>query len=75
MRVSRELLEQLFALGDRRIVGVAFERLPNDVEPTAQVVFHIEAPDAPDGTTEMDPSYRRDDDGTVTMVDPGWFGR
>lgn len=72
MRVSRELLEQMFVLGDRRIVGAGFEQTPYDFEPTSQVVFTIEAPDAPDGATEMTPAIRRADDGTLSMVDPGF---
>lgn len=72
MRVSRELLEQMFVLGDRRIVGVSLEPLPHMItEPTAQIVFVIDAPDAPDGATEMEPTYTGDV-GTVTMVNPGW---
>lgn len=71
MKVSRELLEQMFALGDRRIVGVSLEPLDNLAEPTALVVFVIDAPDAPEGATEMSPSYQGKAS-TVTMLDPGW---
>lgn len=73
MLVSRELLEQMLVLGDRRIVGVAFAELPDArFEPTAQLAFTIDAPDAPPGTTYMDPQITRADDGTLTMADPGW---
>lgn len=72
MKVSRELLEQMFVLGDRRIVGVSFADTGYPIEPTAQLVFVVEAPDAPDGTTSMEPVLRREADGTVTMVNPGW---
>jgi hypothetical protein len=74
MRVSRELLQQMFALGTRRITDARFYALDPEpeTEPTAQVWFEIEAPDAPDGTVYMEPTYRREADGTVTMLDPGW---
>lgn len=74
LRVSRELLEQMLCLGKRRIVGVRFEPLPNaTTEPTAQVVFDIEAHDAPPGTKNMNPTLQQDyNTGTVHMTDPGW---
>lgn len=61
----------MLALGDRRIVGVSFEPLDNATEPTAQVVFIVDAPDAPEGATEMSPTYQGKAS-TVTMLDPGW---
>ena len=74
MKVSREFLEQMFALGDRRrIVGVRFESLPEmTIEPTAQITFEIEAEDAPADATAMSPTYRREADGAITMLNPGW---
>lgn len=72
MRVSRELLEQMFVLGDRRIVGVSFESLPDSpAEPTGQIVFVIDAPDAPEDATEMSPTYEGRV-GAPIMVSPGW---
>lgn len=72
---SRELLEEMLVLGARRIVGVSFEPLDNETEPTAFVTFVIDAPDAPDGAVEMSPIYQRAADGTVTMQSPGWIVR
>lgn len=72
MVMSRELLEQMLMLGDRRIVDVEFRWTEYPIEPTAQLVLTIDAPDAPEGTTEMEPVYQRADDGTATMADPGW---
>lgn len=72
MQVTRELMEQMLALGSRRIVGVSFAETPYDVEPTATIIFIIDAPDAPADASDMSPSYRRKADGSLTMVDPGW---
>lgn len=66
MRVSAELIDQMFALGGRRVLGAEY-----DLEPD-QIVFFIDARDAPPGTRYMEPSLTRADDGAVTMTDPGW---
>lgn len=73
LKASRELIEQMLVLGDRRIVGVAFAETGLDVEPTAQILFEIDAPDAPEGAVEMSPVLQRHADGTVVMLDPGWI--
>lgn len=73
MLVSRELVEQWLVLGERRIVGASFVETGYEVEPSAHLVLEIEAPDAPEGATAMEPTYRRADDGTVTMLSLGWY--
>jgi len=73
--ISRELLEQILVLGDRRIVGVEFRESGYEIEPTAQLVLTIDAPDAPEGAIGMEPVLERAADGTVTMADPGWILR
>lgn len=70
--VSRELLEQMLALGGRRIVGVEFTPTDYPIEPTAQLTFTVDAPDAPDGASVMEPVFRREADGRITMVNPGF---
>ena len=75
LAVSRELLEQMLCLGDRRIVGVDFRKTDFPIEPTAQLTFEVDAPDAPEGTTDMEPVFQRASDGTVTMLTPGWIAR
>jgi hypothetical protein len=72
LRASRSLLEEMLCLGDRTIVGVSMEPRPGGTAINDVVVFVVNAPDAPDGTTDMEPIFQRADDGTVTMVDPGW---
>lgn len=72
LRVSRELLEQMLCLGERTILGVSMEPAPGGTAINDVAVFVVRAPDAPPGTTEMEPTLQRVDDGTVTMVDPGW---
>jgi hypothetical protein len=66
MRVSAELVEQMFVLGGRRLIGAEYDLLPD------QLVLVIDAPDAPPGTTYMEPTFIRADDGAVTMTNPGW---
>jgi hypothetical protein len=73
--VSREVLEQMFCLGDRRIVDIAFAETGYPIEPTAQVTFTVDAPDAPEGATDMEPTYERAADGFLAMVEPGWVVR
>lgn len=42
--MSREMLEQMLDLGERRIVGVAFKEMDDSqVEPTAQLVLTVDA--------------------------------
>lgn len=72
LRVTRELLEQMLCLGDRTIIGVSMEPAPGQTAINDVAVFVVAAPDAPAGATEMEPILQRADDGTVTMVDPGW---
>lgn len=72
LRVSRELLEQMLCLGERTILGVSMEPAPGGIAINDVAVFVVSAPDAPPGATDMEPTLQRSDDGTVTMVDPGW---
>lgn len=74
LRVSRELLEQILDFGERRIVGVEFKPLEDSpVEPTGWLKFTVEDPNAPDRVTEMSPTYQRQADGSVRMMDPGYL--
>lgn len=66
MRVAAELVEQMFALDGRRLVGAEYDLRPD------QLVLIIDAPDAPAGTTDMEPALVCEADGTVRMADPGW---
>jgi hypothetical protein len=77
MKIPAAMLGDMFRLGDRRIVGVRVETIPN--HPGEQlVVFKVDAPDAPEYAVEMLPVYRTetDVDGQVTrleLADMNWL--
>jgi hypothetical protein len=70
LKISAELVRDWLQLGDRRIIGAWMVEGPT-------IVFEVEADDAPDGATEMDPAYRQEWEPIpgfkVTMTDPGWI--
>lgn len=59
LRVSTDLLNELFGLGPNRTIVRAIVR--DDL--ARQVVFQIADPDAPDGATELEPEIIRSKDG------------
>lgn len=59
--VSRELLMEMFALGDREIVGVKMSLVRD------QVKFILLDKEAPDGVTKFEPVLYRNEDGSIRM--------
>lgn len=69
LRITQGLIEEVFRLGTMRVTGAWFEQYAGG---NGALVLYVDAPDAPEGMHQMSPVYRREPDGTVTMVDPGW---
>lgn len=77
LRVARQVLEELLCLGDRTIFGVSMAPAPGGTAINEVAVFLVNAPDAPDGVTEMSPTFTTTYDESrpaqvTTMLDPGW---
>jgi hypothetical protein len=72
LRCSEHLLRTMLRLDDlnAEIVGA---RMATDIGGSPVIEFEVDAPGAPDGTTQMHPIVKQDhDSGRVTMLDPGW---
>jgi hypothetical protein len=75
LTVAPDLLARVFALGGERQVVDGFwmrDHFGRTAWPQGWLVLVVDAPDAPEGTTDMQPTWRRGDDGELEMVDPGW---
>ena len=72
LRCSEQLLRAMLRLGDlnAEIIGA---RIAADISGSPVIEFDVDAPSAPDGTTQMHPIIKQDHgSGRVTMLDPGW---
>jgi hypothetical protein len=71
MRVAHELIELVYELGQRRVVGA---RMDDDRD---RLILLVDAPDAPSNAVGMEPVYRTRIEGgdrwDVVMTDPGWI--